>query len=90
MILQNISRRIVGNVLIIISPSNILPILLKPERFHQKYQADLAAVSIIGLRSHSALNISILSSSKVRLMCSTWRVLSFEWEWNGSTGIYDH
>ena len=50
MILQNISRRVVGNVLINISPSDILPILLKPERFRQKCHADLTAVSIKGLR----------------------------------------
>ena len=34
-----------------ISPSIILPILLKPEIFHKKCQADLAAVSINGLTS---------------------------------------
>ena len=38
-ILQNIRRRVVGNVLINISPSNILPIVLKPERFLQNGQA---------------------------------------------------
>ena len=38
-ILQNISRRVVDNVLIHISPSNIVPIVLKPERFLQNCQA---------------------------------------------------
>ena len=38
-ILQKIWRRVVGNVLINISPSNILPIVLKPERFLQNCQA---------------------------------------------------
>ena len=38
-ILQNIWRRVVGNVLINISPSNILPIVLKPDRFLQNCQA---------------------------------------------------
>ena len=39
MILQNICRRVVGNVLINISPSNILPIMLKPVNFHHNCQA---------------------------------------------------
>ena len=39
MILQNISRGVVGSVLMNISPSNILPIVLKSERFHQNCQA---------------------------------------------------
>ena len=38
MILQKIWRGVVGNVLTIISHSNILPILQKSERFHQNSQ----------------------------------------------------
>ena len=49
-ILQNIRRRVVGIVLINISPSNILPIMLYAARYHQNCQAVLAAVSINGLR----------------------------------------
>ena len=33
--LRNISRGVVGSVLIKISPSNIFPIMLSVERFHQ-------------------------------------------------------
>ena len=43
-------RGIVGNVLINISPINILPIMLYAARCHQNCQAVLAAVSINGLR----------------------------------------
>ena len=39
MILQNILRRVVGNVLINISPPNILPIMMQFERFLQNCQA---------------------------------------------------
>ena len=39
MISQNISRRVVGSVLINISPSNIFPTMLLLERFHQACQA---------------------------------------------------
>ena len=46
MILQNICGRVVGNVLLNISPFNILPIVLKHERLHTNCQAGLAAVSI--------------------------------------------
>ena len=35
MFLQNISRRVAGNVLINIPPSNIFLIILLPARFHQ-------------------------------------------------------
>ena len=45
-ILQNISRKVVGNVLINISPSNIFSNMLSFERFHQNCQAVLAVVSI--------------------------------------------
>ena len=45
MLLQYILRRVVGIVSIIISPSNISPSMPLPERFHQKCQAILAAVS---------------------------------------------
>ena len=49
MILQNISRRVVDNVLINISPSTIFLNMLSLKRFHQNCQADLAVVSINGL-----------------------------------------
>ena len=49
MILQNIWRRVVGNVLINISPSNIFPNMLLPQRFHLHCQAVMDAVSINGL-----------------------------------------
>ena len=39
MILQNISGRVVGYVLVHISPSNIFVTMLLPARFHQKCQA---------------------------------------------------
>ena len=39
MILQGIQRRVVGNVLIDISPSNTFLIMHLPERFHQSCQA---------------------------------------------------
>ena len=39
LILQNIWRRVVGNVLNNISHSNIFPVLLLPARFHQNRQA---------------------------------------------------
>ena len=45
-ILQNIWRRVVGNVLMNISPSNTFLTLLLPAIFHQNCQAVLAAVSI--------------------------------------------
>ena len=46
MILQNISRGVVGNVLINVSPSNIFLTLLLPAIFHQNCKA---AVCINGL-----------------------------------------
>ena len=49
-ILQNIWRRVVGYVLINISPWNILPIMHQPERFHQNGLAGFGLVSINGLR----------------------------------------
>ena len=52
-ILQNISRRVVGNVLINIPPSNMFLILHLPAIFHQNCQAVLAAVSINGLKLKS-------------------------------------
>ena len=39
MILRNISRRVVGNVVIHISPSNIFPTLHLTGRFNQNFQA---------------------------------------------------
>ena len=49
MISQNIWGGFVGNVCINISPSNMLPIMLQAERFHQVFRLVLAAVSIYGL-----------------------------------------
>ena len=49
MILQNIWRRLVGNILINIPPLNISPNVLLLKRFHQNSQAVLAAMSINGL-----------------------------------------
>ena len=49
MIFKNISRRVVGNVLINISPSKVFLNMRSLQRFHQNCQADLAAVSINGL-----------------------------------------
>ena len=48
--LQKILRRIVGNVLINISPSNIFPTKLLPERFYLICQAVLVVVRISGLK----------------------------------------
>ena len=47
-VLQKISRRVVGNVLINIFPSNAFPTKLLPEIFYLICQAVLAAVSING------------------------------------------
>ena len=49
MLLENIWRRVVGNILMNISPSNISWNMLLAKLFHQNYQAVLAAVSINGL-----------------------------------------
>ena len=49
MILQNISRRVVDNVLNAISPPTIFPNILLPARFHRNCQAVLAIVSINAL-----------------------------------------
>ena len=49
MYLKNIWRRIVGNVLINISPSIIFPTVLSLARLHQNCQAALPAASINGL-----------------------------------------
>ena len=45
MISQNISRRVVGNVLVNISPSNISLTMLSPARFHQNCQTLASGVS---------------------------------------------
>ena len=50
MILQNIVRKVVGNVLINISPLNSFLTVLLPGRFHQICPAVLAATSINGLK----------------------------------------
>ena len=49
LILQNIWMRVVINILINISPSNIFPNMFLPAIFHQNCQAVLAVVSIDGL-----------------------------------------
>ena len=49
MLLENIWRRVVGNILMNISPSNISWNMLLAKRFHQNHPAVLAAVSIDGL-----------------------------------------
>ena len=49
MILQNISRRIVDNVLINISSSNIFSTMLLHEKYHQFVRLSLAAMSNNGL-----------------------------------------
>ena len=43
MIIPNILWRVVGSVLTNISPSNIFPTLLLPERFHQNCKAAFGA-----------------------------------------------
>ena len=48
-ILQNISRKVVGNVLNNISPSNIFPTLHLSESYRKSVRFVLAAVSINGL-----------------------------------------
>ena len=50
MLLENIWRRFVGNILMNISPSNISWNMLLAKRFHQNDQAVSAAVSINGLK----------------------------------------
>ena len=65
-ILQNISRRVVGNVLINISPSTIFLDMISLQRFYQHCQADLAAVTYNGLKTGgggSQTPVSITSSS---------------------------
>ena len=49
LILQNVRRKVIGNVLINISPLHILPIAVKAGGFHHNCKAGLAAVSINGL-----------------------------------------
>ena len=49
MLLENIWRRVVGNILMNISPLNISWNMLLAKRFHQNHHAVLAAVSINGL-----------------------------------------
>ena len=51
MILQNIWRRVVGNIGINISPSNIFLAMLLRARFDQNCQAVLDAVSTYGLEA---------------------------------------
>ena len=51
MISQNISRGVLGSVLINISPSNIFPTILLLERFYQNCSPVLVTVTINGLRS---------------------------------------
>ena len=64
LILQNIWRRVVINILINISPSNIFLNMFLPAIFHQNCQAVLDVVSINGL------NIIILRSQKpLQLHC---------------------
>ena len=58
MILQNISRRVVGNVLINISPSNILPIMLKPVNFHQHCQAGFGRCEYLWVKVACGVNYS--------------------------------
>ena len=53
MLLENIWRSFVGNVQMNISTSNIFPNMLLDKRFHQNYQAVLAALSINGLRAQT-------------------------------------
>ena len=60
MLLENIWRRVVGNILMNISPSNISWNMLLAKRFHQNNQTVSAAVSINGL-THSWLEISLTS-----------------------------
>ena len=58
MVLQDIWGRVVGNVLLSISPSNIMLVVLKPERFHHDCQAGLTALSINGL-NHASWDLEI-------------------------------
>ena len=58
MLLENIWRRVVGNILMNISPSNISWNMLLAKRFHQNHQAILAAVSINGLKRFSLSSLS--------------------------------
>ena len=64
MLLENIWKRPVGNVQMNISISNIFPNMLLDNRFHQNYQAVLAALSINGLNKELLLQlVSLISDS---------------------------
>ena len=55
-ILQDIWRRVVGNVLINISPSNMFPYMPLEKRINQNSAAVLVAVSMSGLTYHKHKN----------------------------------
>ena len=55
--LQNIWWRVVGNVMINISLSNIFLNMLLTAKFHQNYQAVLGVVSINGLHCDELLMV---------------------------------
>ena len=57
MILENVWRGFVGNILNIISSPNVFPNLRLPVRFHQSYELRLTAVSSNGL------TINLISSA---------------------------
>ena len=59
LILQNILDRVVINILINISPSNIFLNIFLPAIFHQNCQAVSAVVSINGLRGFKELQYII-------------------------------
>ena len=68
MVLQNISRRVVGDVLTDISPSNIfLTFMPFPAGFYQNYQAVLASVSINGFKWYNILKIFLMILPAVQL-----------------------
>ena len=77
MILQNICRRVVGNVLINISPSNILPIMLKPVNFIKIVRLVLAAVSINGLSLHSSTSVYLHQMSRNKYLRNSGKSLVF-------------
>ena len=69
---QNISRRVVYWIFINISPSNILRKFVLVERYHQKRQTVLAAMTINGLNQHMGDPLRSLSQCATDLQM--WEV----------------
>ena len=69
-ILQNISRRVVGYVLMNVSPSNIFQIMLVSDRFLQNRQAALLLATASKNRLNNSNGCTVLTSTHVSRNCS--------------------